>query len=84
MQACQVALTNNLKERIIMIRVTTFINTCAGLLLAAALLVAGCSTDSYYRGNTRVTVERFIGIPYLETEETVRRKQPGSDSVPVQ
>jgi uncharacterized lipoprotein len=53
-------------------------------LLAAVLLVAGCSTDSYYRGNTKVTVKRFIGIPYLETEETVKRRQPGSDSVPVQ
>jgi len=52
-------------------------------LLAAVLLLAGCSTDSYYRGNTKVTVKRFIGIPYLEKEKTVKRKQPGSDSVPV-
>ena len=55
----------------------------AGLLIAV-LVVTGCSTDSYYRGNTRVTVKRFIGIPYLEKEETVKRKSPGADSVPVQ
>ena len=53
-------------------------------LLAAVLLLLGCSTDSYYRGNTLLTVKRFAGIPYLEKEETVRRKQVGSDSVPVQ
>ena len=53
-------------------------------LLAAVLLLVGCSTDSYYRGNTLVTVKRFAGIPYLEKEESVRRKQVGSDSVPVQ
>jgi len=53
-------------------------------LLAAALLMAGCTTNSYYKdNNTRVTVKRFIGIPYLETEDTVKRKQPGSDSFPV-
>jgi len=53
-------------------------------LLIAVLVVTGCSTDSYYRGNTRVTVKRFIGIPYLEKEETVKRRQPGADTVPVQ
>jgi hypothetical protein len=55
----------------------------AGLLIAV-LVFTGCSTDSYYRGNTLVTVKRFAGIPYLEKEETVKRKSPGSDSVPVQ
>ena len=54
-------------------------------LLAVMLLVAGCTTNSYYKDtNTRVTVKRFIGIPYLETEERVTRRQPGADSVPVQ
>ena len=53
-------------------------------LLAAVLLLAGCSTDSYYRGSTKVTVKRFIGIPYLEKEESVRRRQPGADTVPLQ
>ena len=52
-------------------------------LLIAVLVVSGCSTDSYYRGNTKVTVKRFIGIPYLEKEETVKRRQPGSDFVTV-
>jgi len=54
------------------------------LLAAVLVVVTGCSTDSYYRGNTKVTVKRFIGIPYLEKEESVKRRQPGSDSVPVQ
>lgn len=53
-------------------------------LLAIVLLLLGCSTDSYYRGHTLVTVKRFAGIPYLEKEESVRRKPVGSDSVPVQ
>ena len=54
-------------------------------LLAGVLVMAGCSTNSYYRdGNTLVTVKRFAGIPYLEKEEHVTRKSPGSDSVPVQ
>jgi hypothetical protein len=53
-------------------------------LLAAVLLLTGCSSHSYYKGNTLVTVKRFAGIPYLEKEETVRRKPVGSDSVPVQ
>lgn len=53
-------------------------------LLAAVLLMAGCSTDSYYKGKTLVTVKRFAGIPYLEKEESVSRKPVGSDSIPVQ
>ena len=53
-------------------------------LLATVLVLAGCSTSTHYEGNTRVTVKRFAGIPYLEKEESVRRKQPGADSVPVQ
>jgi hypothetical protein len=56
------------------------------LLLAAVLVVPGCSTDSYYKDNnsTLVTVKRFVGIPYLEKEEHVTRKPMGSESVPVQ
>ena len=53
-------------------------------ILAILLLLVGCSTDSYYRGHTLVTVKRFAGIPYLEKEESVRRKPVVSDSVPVQ
>ena len=54
-------------------------------LLAALLMLAGCTTNSYYKDNgTRVTVKRFIGIPYLETEERVTRRPPGSDSFPAQ
>jgi hypothetical protein len=56
------------------------------LLLVAVLVVPGCSTDSYYKDNnsTLVTVKRFVGIPYLEKEEHVRRRPMGSESVPVQ
>ena len=52
-------------------------------LLATVLMVTACSTDSYYKDNsTLVTVKRFAGIPYLEKEERVTRKQPGADSFP--
>ena len=52
-------------------------------LLAVLLMLAGCSTNSYYKDNgTLVTVKRFAGIPYLEKEERVIRKQPGADSFP--
>jgi hypothetical protein len=54
------------------------------LLLAAVLVLVGCSSTSYYRGNTLVTVKSFAGIPYLEKEETVRRKPVGSNPEPVQ
>jgi hypothetical protein len=67
-----------------MMRPVTFISTCLVMSLAALLLVSGCSTDSYYKdNNTRVTVKRFAGIPYLEKEEHVKRRPAGSDSVPV-
>jgi len=41
------------------------------ILLSVLLLSLGaCTTDSYYRDrHTKVTVKRFIGIPYLEKEE---------------
>ncbi len=53
-------------------------------LLAVVLMVTACTTSSYYKdSNTLVTVKRFAGIPYLEKQERVIRKQPGSDSVPV-
>jgi hypothetical protein len=68
----------------LMMRPVTFISTCLVMSLAAVLLVSGCSTDSYYRDtNTLVTVKRFAGIPYLEKEEHVKRKQVGPESVPV-
>jgi hypothetical protein len=52
-------------------------------LLAAVLMVTGCSTVSYYKdSNTLVTVKRFAGIPYLEKEERTTRKQPGADYFP--
>ena len=42
---------------------------CLPVLLVMAI-VTGCTTDSHYRDrHTKVTVKRFIGIPYLEKEE---------------
>jgi len=67
-----------------MMRPVTFISTCLVMSLPALLLVSGCSTSSYYKDtNTRVTVKRFAGIPYLEKEEHVKRKPVGPKSVPV-
>ena len=41
------------------------------LLLVVLLLVTGCTTDSYLRDNgERITVKKFLGIPYLERDET--------------
>ena len=50
-------------------------------LLAALLLLYGCSTDTYYKDrSTRVTVKKFIGIPYLETEEHTTKRPAGVPS----
>ena len=44
-------------------------------VLLVMAMVTGCTTHSYYRDrHTKVTVKKFIGIPYLEKEEkTVSR-----------
>ena len=46
------------------------------LLLIPLILVSGCSTDSYMREDgVRVTVQKFLGIPYLERDEIKEREQ---------
>ena len=41
------------------------------LFLLILLLASGCTTDSYFRPNgERITVKKFLGIPYLEKDET--------------
>ena len=44
-------------------------------VLLAISMVTGCTTHSYYKDrHTKVTVKKFIGIPYLQEEEkTVTR-----------
>ena len=44
-------------------------------VLLVMAMITGCTTHSYYKDrNTKVTVKKFIGIPYLEKEEkTVTR-----------
>ena len=50
-------------------------------LLTMLLLLYGCSTDTYYKDrSTRVTVKKFIGIPYLETEEHTTKRPAGVPS----
>jgi hypothetical protein len=49
------------------------------LLLVLVLLVSGCTTDSYIRDDgAKVTVKKFLGIPYLERDETTRSAPMGS------
>ena len=39
-------------------------------VLLIMAMVTGCTTNSYYRDrHTKVTVKKFMGIPYLEKEE---------------
>lgn len=41
------------------------------LLLVLLMLVSGCTTHSYLREDgERVTVKKFLGIPYLEKDAT--------------
>ena len=52
------------------------------LLLA---LSCGCTTHSYYQDDgAKITVKKFVGIPYLEKEERTVIRQEGSGSRPVQ
>jgi len=47
---------------------------CLPVLLVMAI-VTGCTTDSHYRDrHTKVTVKKFIGIPYLEKEERIETR----------
>ena len=53
------------------------------LLILCLLTVAGCTTHSYYREDgVKVTVKKFVGVPYLEKEESTKVLTPGSGSQP--
>ena len=55
----------------------------SSLLLLCLLTAAGCTTHSYYREDgVKVTVKKFVGVPYLEKEERTKVLTPGSASQP--
>ena len=54
------------------------------LLLVLLLLVSGCTTDRYIRDDgARVTVKKFLGIPYLEKDETTQSIPMGTTGHPM-
>ena len=61
---------------------------CRGIVLSRLLLLclltaAGCTTHSYYRDDgVKITVKKFVGVPYLEKEEKTKVVTPGSGSKP--
>ena len=55
------------------------------LLALVLALSGGCTTHSYYQDDgAKVTVKKFVGIPYLEKEERTVILPEGSQSRPVQ
>jgi len=55
------------------------------LLIACLLAAVGCTTHSYYRENgVKVTVKKFVGVPYLEKEERTKVVTPGSGNQPAE
>jgi hypothetical protein len=53
------------------------------LLILCLLTAAGCTTHSYYREDgVKITVKKFVGVPYLEKEESTKVLTPGSASQP--
>lgn len=55
------------------------------LLALVLALSCGCTTHSHYRDDgAKVTVKKFVGIPYLEKEERTVIRPEGSGSRPVQ
>jgi len=58
---------------------------CWPLLALVLALSCGCTTHSYYQDDgAKITVKKFVGIPYLEKEERTVIRQEGSQSRPVQ
>jgi hypothetical protein len=58
-------------------------NVLSQLLLLSLLAAAGCTTHSFYREDgVKVTVKKFIGVPYLEKEERTKVVTPGSGNQP--
>jgi hypothetical protein len=55
------------------------------LLALVLALSCGCTTHSHYRDDgAKITVKKFVGIPYLKKEERTVIRQEGSGSRPVQ
>ncbi len=58
---------------------------CLPVLALVLALSGGCTTHSHYRDDgAKVTVKKFVGIPYLEKEERTVIRQEVSNSRPVQ
>lgn len=58
-------------------------SVCLTVLVLA--LSGGCTTHSHYRDDgAKITVKKFVGIPYLEKEERTSTRQTGSEYKPVQ
>jgi hypothetical protein len=50
------------------------------LLMLCLLAATGCTTQSYYREDgVKVTVKKFVGVPYLEKEEKTKVVTPGAE-----
>jgi hypothetical protein len=55
------------------------------LLILCLLTAAGCTTHSYYREDgVKITVKKFVGVPYLEKEERTKVVTPGSGNQPAE
>ncbi len=58
---------------------------CLPLLALALALSCGCTTHSHYQDDgAKITVKKFVGIPYLKKEERKVIRPEGSESRPVQ
>ncbi len=52
---------------------------CLPLLGLVLALSCGCTTDSHYQADgAKVTVKKFVGIPYLKKEERTKVRPEGS------
>ena len=60
-------------------------SVCLPVLALVLALSGGCTTHSHYRDDgAKITVKKFVGIPYLEKEERNSTRQTGSEYKPVQ
>lgn len=51
------------------------------MVILCFLVAAGCTTQSYYREDgVKVTVKKFVGVPYLEKEERTKVVPAGSEN----
>ncbi len=58
---------------------------CLPVLALMLALSSGCTTHSYYRDDgAKITVKKFVGIPYIKKEERTSTRMPGSEYKPVE